>query len=126
MDAFANTARTVFVIDDDEDLLRALRFSLELEGFAVETRASGAGLHLADLPAHHACLVIDYVLPDEENGLALLQRLRREGVQLPAIMITTHAGKALRNTADALGAGIVEKPLLGPELVAEINARTPR
>jgi FixJ family two-component response regulator len=110
----------VILVDDDAALLRALRFSLELEGFAVEAYETGENVPADALPRAGACLVIDYILPGED-GLALLTRLRGRGVVLPAIIVTSHARPALRRQAQEMDASIVEKPLLGPALISEIR-----
>src|SRR4051812_3543353 len=122
MDTRAPDWPTVILVDDDAALLRALGFSLELEGYAVEKHHTAASVDPESLPSRNACLVIDYYLP-ETDGLQLLERLRNSGVVLPAIIITTHARPQLGERADKLGAVIVEKPLLGPGLSSEIRAR---
>lgn len=120
MDAHVVSAGTVIVIDDDVALLRALQFSLEMEGYNVESHRGGETLDPNTLPADRACLVIDYFLPGR-TGLQLLEGLRARGIDLPAVIITTHAGPVLRGIAEGLGAAIVEKPLLGPELSSAIQ-----
>lgn len=119
--AKGHTTATAIVVDDDEDLLAALRFSLELDGLRVETHRSSETVDLAALPTAHACLVLDYRLPTA-NGLDLLARLRAGGVALPAILITSHASLPVRESARAAGALLVEKPLLGDTLVEAIRA----
>lgn len=116
----AEGPKTVIVVDDDEDLLNALRFSLELDGLRVETHRSHATVIPAALPDDNACLVLDYRLPDL-NGLDLLNRLREAGVDLPVLLITSHASPAVREAAWAAGAVLVEKPLLGDTLVTAIH-----
>jgi FixJ family two-component response regulator len=110
----------VVVIDDDPAVLGALRFALELEGFAVDAYRDGTEvLRQKDLPGS-GCLVIDFNLPDM-NGLDLLAELRRRNVALPAILITTNPTSILRERAAAFGMKIVEKPLLGDALVDAIR-----
>jgi CheY-like chemotaxis protein len=121
MDAHSPDRPTVIVVDDDAALLRALGFSLELEGFAVEKHRAAVSIRPETLPSHNACLVIDYYLPDTD-GVQLLETLRAGDVTLPAIIITTHARPQLRLAAKRLGATIVEKPLIGPALSSEIRA----
>lgn len=117
---------TAIVVDDDEALLAALRFSLELDGLRVETHRSSETVVLETLPTSNACLVLDYRL-STANGLDLLARLRAGGVALPAILITSHASLAVRDNARAAGAVLIEKPLLGDTLVEAIRAAlTPR
>lgn len=116
----AEVITTIVVIDDDEDLLRALRFSLELDGFRVISSESGDDLVAAELPVANACMVIDYRLP-EIDGLELLARLRAQGIDLPVIVITSHFSPALRRRAEAAGAVLVEKPLIGDTLLTAIR-----
>lgn len=120
------SAQIVIVVDDDEALLEALNFGLELEGFEVQTHRSAATVHAETLPKICCCLVIDYKMPDL-NGIELLSRLRRQAVELPAIIITSHARPDMLARCHALGAAVVEKPLLGDGLLIAIrNALSPR
>jgi len=112
---------TVVVVDDDEALLRALRFSLELDGFRVIACEDADAVPVEALPEANGCLVLDYRLP-EMDGLELLARLRAQSVTLPAILITSHFSPALRRRAEAAGAALVEKPLLGDILPTAIRA----
>lgn len=112
---------TVIVVDDDPAVLKSLKFSLELEGFAVRTYVDAAELlNEARLPAF-GCLVIDYNLP-ALNGLEVLRRLRSRQVGLPAIMITSYPSRTLREHAAAAGVPIVEKPLFNHTLTDSIRA----
>jgi FixJ family two-component response regulator len=110
----------ICIVDDDPDLLGALRFSLETEGYAVRTYASAEAL-LAAGPGDRlpCCLVVDYVLPSM-NGFDLLQTMRKTGVSAPAILITTHPSLRLAQMSKSLGVRIVEKPLLGGMLAQAI------
>lgn len=112
---------TVVIVDDDPAVRGALAFSLQTEGFLVRSYARGADL-LADVPVtNESCLVIDYQLPGM-NGLDLLAELRRRQISAPAILITTHPSPAVRERATHSGMALVEKPLLGDTLSAEIRA----
>ena len=112
---------TAIVVDDDEHLLEALRFSLELDGLRVIAHRSADTVVAGSLPAGDACLVLDYRLPTA-NGLDLLGRLKAAGIDLPAILVTSHASGEVRARARALGATLIEKPLLGDTLVTAIRA----
>jgi FixJ family two-component response regulator len=111
---------TAIVVDDDEHLLNALKFSLELDDVQVVGHRSAETVNASALPADNACLVLDYRLP-AANGLDLLARLREEGVTLPAILVTSHASAIVRNLARSAGATLVEKPLLGDTLLTAIR-----
>ena len=84
----------IVIVDDDEGVREALRFSLATEGYAVRAFADAASVLNAELPAE-GCLVFDYRLPGM-NGLDLLAELRRRGVHLPAVLITSLPGKWLQ------------------------------
>jgi two-component system response regulator FixJ len=112
---------TAIVVDDDEHLLEALRFSLELDGLRVITHRSADTVLPDRLPTRDACLVLDYRLPTA-NGLDLLGRLIADGIDLPAILVTSHASGEVRARARAMGATLIEKPLLGDTLVTAIRA----
>ncbi|SEP72514.1 Response regulator receiver domain-containing protein [Faunimonas pinastri] len=117
----ANGIGRVLVVDDDQAVLSSLKFALELEGFTVQTYASGTEVLGDALLPGAGCLVIDYNLL-EMNGLDLLDDLRRRHVELPAILITTHPNRALRARAAGASVPIVEKPLLGNALTVAIRA----
>jgi FixJ family two-component response regulator len=114
-------APTIVLVDDDVALRTALAFTLELDGFAVQAHPSGEDLLAGALPSRPACMVLDLNLPGA-SGLDTLQQLRRRGVDLPALLITSHPRAQTRDRAEALGAGVVEKPLLGDALVLAIRS----
>lgn len=110
---------TVILVDDDQALRAALTFSLELDGFHVESFGSGEELLKVMLPHRCGCLVLDQQLPGL-SGLEALSVLRSRAVKLPALLITSHPGPGVRDTAERVQASIVEKPLLGDVLVGRI------
>lgn len=121
MDQYAPAAGpVVFVVDDDPAVRRALAFALDLEGFTVETFESGEALLLRERPMAPGCLVLDERLPGA-YGLDTLRQLRARGVDLPAILMTSHPNAPLRAAAAQAGAPILEKPLMGDTLVAAIR-----
>jgi FixJ family two-component response regulator len=118
------TKQIVVVIDDDPAVLSALKFALELEGFIVATYRTGSELAAERYLPQSGCLVIDFKLPDMD-GLQLLAALRRRGVTLPAILITSHPTAILRARAAAAYMPIIEKPLLGDALIEAIRNTMP-
>jgi len=67
------------------------------------------------------CFIIDQKLPGM-SGLELVAALRRQHVDVPAILITTHPTIILRERAARAGIPIVEKPLLGNALLERVQA----
>jgi FixJ family two-component response regulator len=109
----------VIVVDDDMAVCESLKFSLELDGFAVRTYGGGGELlHKDDFGACQ-CFVIDQKMPGM-TGMELIAKLRGRKVQTPAILIISQPNAALSARAAAAGVPIVEKPLLGDALVEQI------
>lgn len=111
----------VVVVDDNADLLNALSFALNTQGYRPMTFTSADdasawnGLSDADF------LVIDQNLPGD-SGLDFLARLRTAGCQAPAVLITTNPPKTVLELAARANTPIIEKPLLDDGLFALIRA----
>lgn len=113
-------APVLLIVDDDAAVLNSLRFSLELEGFAVRLYSdAGSLLKDPDLPAC-GCLLLDCYMPDM-TGLELLAELRSRNVTLPAVLITGHPSQTLRDRASKVGVPVIDKPLLGNCLIETIR-----
>ena len=110
----------LLIVEDDGDVLNALRFALEIEGYDVQVFSTAAALAHAARASGAACLIIDQGLPDE-TGLELIARLRRRDITTPAVLITTNLSPALRSQAAALAVPVVEKPLLSNALFTTIR-----
>jgi two-component system response regulator FixJ len=118
--AMAPSNYVVIVIDDDPAVRNSLKFSLEVEGFTVRAYSDAYELlNETDLPAN-SCLLIDYYMP-AMNGLELLARLRDRGVSIPAMVITSHPNRKLRERIAAAGVPLIEKPFLGNALTDRIR-----
>jgi FixJ family two-component response regulator len=107
----------VLLVDDDPAVRGSLKFAFELEGFEVEDFASAELVGEQDAN----CLVLDYRLPGM-NGLELLELLRRRGSTAPAIIITSHPNRKIREQIAAARATLIEKPLLCDALTGAIHA----
>ena len=112
---------TVVLVEDDDALANALRFTLEIEGWAVLFHPSGEALLAAPLPEGRICIVCDLRLPGI-SGLEALQELRRRGVAAPAILITGSPTAAERRAIARARVSFVPKPLLSGELMDAIRS----
>jgi DNA-binding NtrC family response regulator len=112
---------TVLLVDDEPNILRTLRTSLELEHFAVETASDGmAALEKLRTRAIHVT-VLDLQLP-KLNGLEVLRRAIAEGIETPTIMMSGHASVDTAVQAIQLGARtFLEKPFSPEKLVLDIR-----
>jgi FixJ family two-component response regulator len=75
----------VVVVDNDPGVRDSAVFLLESAGYRA-TAFSSAAAFLADRVVRPACLIVDHDMP-EMTGLRLAERLRREGVALPILLI---------------------------------------
>jgi two-component system response regulator FixJ len=114
------TGPQVIVVDDDLAVRNSLKFSLEVEGFAVRVYPGGTELlNDTELP-RGGCLVIDQNMPGMK-GLDLVAQLRARDVAVPAILITSYPTVAVRERAAKAGVAIVEKPFLEAALIDRIR-----
>lgn len=112
---------TVYVVDDDADVLGSLRFLLETDGFNVRTFRNGASLLNAVRSTGVDCFVIDYKMP-EMNGIDLVRRLRNRDIAAPVILITGYPDENIAARAEAAGVRhVLLKPLLEESLVTRIR-----
>lgn len=110
----------VIIVDDDAGLRKALRYSLEIDGFDVMSCTSGETLLDLNLPPNIACLVVDQKLGGI-SGIEALEALRARQVTTPAILITGVADARLRARLLLADARLIEKPLLTDQLSATIR-----
>ena len=109
------------VIEDDIDIQQQIVERLKEEGFAVDSTDNGdEGLYLAqEYPADVA--IVDLGLP-KMSGLEMIRRLRKEGNQLP-ILILTARGR-WQDKVEGLDAGADDylvKPFHHEEMMARIR-----
>lgn len=83
------TGPTVFIVDDDASMLRALSRMLTLAGYAVEAFASALEFLARHQPSARGCVLADLRMP-HMSGLELQAALARSGHPLPVIFLTAH------------------------------------
>ena len=121
MNQETNAGRSLVIVVDDDDAVRnSLKFSLEIEGFAVRLYSAGTELLDAADVGECACLVIDQNMPGL-TGLETVSKLRERSVAVPAILITGHPNTMLRARARGAGVNVIEKPLFGNALIEGIR-----
>lgn len=112
----------ILLIEDDLDLGRALQAALKVDGLSSEWRRRAADAPRTLDDAVFDCVLLDLSLPDG-SGFELLARWRREGSQLPVIVIT--ARSAVEDRLAGLDGGaddFVIKPFATAELISRIRA----
>ncbi len=115
-------SRIVHLIDDDEDVRKAVGFLLGSAGLAVKTYESAAAFLDKHQDTSSGCIVSDVRMPGI-NGIELLRRLREKGATIPVIVMTGHADIPLAVEAMKSGAAdFIEKPFADDVILAAISA----
>jgi len=115
----------VLVVDDDPQLLRALRITLTAQDFGVELAVDGQSALLAVAQRTPDVVVLDLGLPDVD-GVEVLRRIRQQS-DVPVIVLsarheTPEKIRALDEGAD----DYVTKPFGMPEMLARLRAAARR
>jgi FixJ family two-component response regulator len=97
-----------------------LKFSLELEGFAVRIYGGAAEVFADGKLEDGDCLVVDQRMPDM-NGMELIARLRERHVRTPAILLLSKHNPAVSMRAALAEVPVVEMPLFNNALVDKIR-----
>ena len=116
-----NDSSPVFLIDDDKDLLKATKQTLELAGFAVSA-FSAAGEALAALDPGFAGVVVSDIRMPQMDGQELFARIRERDADLPVILVTGHGDIPMAVQAIQDGAyDFIAKPFATDRLVQSVR-----
>lgn len=119
-------APTVFVIDDDPSIRRAIKRLVESVGLRVEALESAKEFLRTKVPDVPSCLILDVRLPGI-SGLELQRELITAGVQIPVIFITSYGDIPM--SVRAMKAGAIEflpKPFRDQDLLDSVHVALER
>src|SRR6266571_4563442 len=114
--------KKILVIEDEPDIVRGLRDSLEFEGFDVLSATEGKeGIRLAREKSPD-CVLLDLMLGDV-NGYSVCEEIRAFNAIVPIIMLTARSQESDKIRGLEVGADdYVTKPFSIGELIARIKA----
>ncbi|HZP90316.1 MAG TPA: response regulator transcription factor [Actinomycetota bacterium] len=116
---------TVLVVDDEPQIRRALRTSLEAHGYAVRTAANGEEALVAAAGQAPDLVFLDLGLPDLD-GTEVIRRLRAFS-DVPVIVLSVRDQQADKVAAlDAGADDYVTKPFGMEEVLARLRAQLRR
>lgn len=122
----ADPEPTVFVVDDEESVLRMIGRMLRSVALPVETFSSVPEFLERCDPRRPGCLVLDVRMPGP-SGLDLQEILKKKGIEIPIIFITGHGDVSMSVRAMKAGAvDFIEKPFHDQVLIDAIRAALQR
>src|SRR6266498_3467750 len=116
------------IIDDDPDLLRLVRRTLEFTaGWEVVTAGSGAaGIELARNATTLDVILVDVMMP-EMDGYEVCRRLKADPTTatVPIVLLTARRDLNQARLAETGAAGVVLKPFQPEELARQVREFCP-
>jgi two-component system, LuxR family, response regulator FixJ len=104
------TEPTVFLVDDDPEMLKAIARTVASAGWPVQTYLSGEAFLSAYAPSQGGCVVLDLRMP-HVSGLRVQEMLIARNARIPVIFITGYGKVAAAVQAMKAGAmDFLEKP----------------
>ena len=115
----------ILVVDDEQLLVKGMKFNLENEGYTVETAYDGATAIDMAKSGGFDLIILDLMMP-EVDGLTACMRIR-EFSAVPIIMLTARSEDADKLMGFACGADdYVTKPFNPVELLARVRSQLRR
>lgn len=107
---------TIYVVVDDDAVRDSICVLVESFGFGTCAFGSANAFLRSDRLAAKCCLIVDDALPDMSR-FELLDCLRSEGLQAPAVVMARRVGSGAQAASDWLGALLLQKPYTGDKLI---------
>jgi FixJ family two-component response regulator len=112
---------TVYVLDDEPEMVKALTRLLRAKRFEVRGFTSVRTFLETYRPEVLACLVLDVAMP-ELDGLELQRRLTHQGIPIPIVFLTGHGDIPMSVRAIKAGAtDFLTKPVDAAMLVQAVR-----
>lgn len=118
----ADSSKRVLIVDDDLEIVEAVRYALEGAGHRVLVARDGnQGLALAEREDPDL-MILDMMMP-KRSGFLVLEKIRRlRDEPLPVIMITGNEGSRHKAYAELLGVSdYIRKPFAMDRLMEAVQ-----
>jgi two-component system response regulator FixJ len=112
---------TIFVVDDDDSVRRALSYLLVSAGFRVETYSSAEEFMTREQYDGVGCIILDVSMPGL-SGMDLQEKLIRFAYSIPIIFLTAHGELTMGVQAMKKGAiDFLTKPCDDEQLLGAVH-----
>lgn len=118
--------RRVLLVDDDVEIVEAMRYALEAKGYEILVARDGnQGLAMAEREDPDL-VILDMMMP-KRSGFLVLEKLRRtRPVPMRVIMITANEGSRHKAYAEMLGVDdYIRKPFAMDRLLDSVGRLLP-
>ncbi|MEM8692432.1 MAG: response regulator [Pseudomonadota bacterium] len=115
--------KRVLLVEDELNIVEAIRFLLSREGWQVETHVDGATAIEKIKEGRPDLVVLDYMLPGK-NGMDILTELRADSdfSDLPILMLTARGQSKDRAQAERAGVSrFMTKPFSNTEVLNAVR-----
>ena len=116
-------SKHVLLIEDEPDIIEAIRFILMRDGWEVSTQADGTGAEAAIRAGRPDVVILDVMLPGR-SGFEILAALRADAATaaLPVLMLTAKGQGRDRAEAERIGASrFMSKPFSNSDILAAVR-----
>src|SRR6478672_6440933 len=118
----ATAKKRVLLVDDDPEIIDAIRYALESKGFQIFIARDGnQGLAMAE-KEDPDLVILDMMMP-KRSGFLVLEKLRRtRPIPLRVIMVTANEGSRHKAYAEMLGVDdYIRKPFAMDRLIDSVE-----
>jgi DNA-binding response OmpR family regulator len=115
--------KRVLLIEDEPNIIEAIRFILSRDGWTVETHSDGATAVEAVGRKRPDVVILDVMLPNK-SGFDILRDLRADAdhATRPILMLTARGQKKDRDMAEAAGVScFMTKPFSNSEMLETVR-----
>lgn len=116
--------KRVLLIEDEPNIIEAIRFILSRDGWRVQVHSDGTTAVATIAASKPDVLVLDVMLPGK-SGFDIMQELRAmpEMAALPVLMLTAKGQTRDRELAERYGVNrFMTKPFANAEVLQAVNA----
>lgn len=119
--------KRVLLIEDEPNIIEAVRFILNRDGWTVETHSDGATAVERIAQSGPDVVILDVMLPGK-SGFDILRDLRAssQGGDVPVLMLTARGQSRDREMAERAGASLyMTKPFSNLEMLEAVRSLGP-
>lgn len=113
----------ILIVEDEHKIASAIKRGLEQQSYAVDVAYDGDdGLAMATTEPYDL-IILDRMLPGSIDGIGIVQKLRKQSIHTPILLLT--AKDRVLDRAEGLNAGADDylvKPFAFVELIARVRA----